>query len=133
MCRLLWSMMILLLYEIRCEGFVPSRLRHTFCNLLTHESAFVYARKTAFYRYKKIDHIQYKRHHYHLMAAPKTDFDEDYYSVLEVSPSVSAKELKKEYYRLVIAYHPDNKPDASQEEKELLNRQMMVINAAYKV
>lgn len=64
-------------------------------------------------------------------SAPKLDFDEDYYSVLEVSPTIDSKSLKKEYYKLVFKYHPDNKQLDS--EKALCNKQMMVINAAYKV
>jgi curved DNA-binding protein CbpA len=66
-------------------------------------------------------------------ATVKLDGEEDYYRVLEVDSAVSAKELKKTYYKLVVQYHPDNKPNATPAEKEVLNRQMMVINAAYKV
>jgi curved DNA-binding protein CbpA len=61
---------------------------------------------------------------------PKLDFDEDYYAVLETPHTAAPRELKKCYYQMVFRYHPDNKvgPD-----KELCNRQMMVINAAYEV
>lgn len=62
---------------------------------------------------------------------PKLDFNECYYDVLEVNPSVSAEELKKAYYKIVFKYHPDNKE--SEIDKELGNRQMMVINFAYKI
>ena len=34
-------------------------------------------------------------------TAPKLNFDEDYYSVLEVDPSISQKDLKREYYKIV--------------------------------
>ena len=64
-------------------------------------------------------------------AAPKLDFDEDLYSVLEVDPAIAPKDLKKAYYKIVFKYHPDNKESA--EAKALCNKQMMVINAAYKV
>lgn len=64
-------------------------------------------------------------------AAPKLDFNEDYYIVLEVSPDVNAQDLKKAYYRLVFDYHPDRKK--TEEAKSLCNKQMMVINNAYKV
>lgn len=64
-------------------------------------------------------------------AAPKLDFNEDFYSVLEVKPDASAQDLKKSYYRLVFDYHPDRKK--TEEEKSLCNKQMMVINNAYKV
>lgn len=45
--------------------------------------------------------------------------------------NVDAKELKKSYYKVVFKYHPDNKETT--EEKELCNKQMMVINGAYRV
>eukprot|EP01036_Dinobryon_divergens_P025458 gene25458-34008_t len=64
-------------------------------------------------------------------AYPKLDFNEDYYSVLEVSPTIPSSDLKKAYYKIVFKYHPDNK--VGDELKALCNKQMMVINAAYKV
>jgi hypothetical protein len=62
---------------------------------------------------------------------PKLDFNEDYYSVLEVVNTVDAKELKKAYYKLVFKYHPDNIENVKM--KETCNKQMMVINGAYKI
>ena len=64
-------------------------------------------------------------------AAPKLDFNEDYYSVLEAPPNIDSKELKKQYYKIVFQYHPDGKK--TEQEKELSNKQMMVINNAYKI
>ena len=66
-------------------------------------------------------------------GVPKLDFNECYYSVIEVDPKSDSKEVKKAYYKMVLQYHPDNKPNLSEEEKVLRNRQMMVINAAYKI
>jgi curved DNA-binding protein CbpA len=63
--------------------------------------------------------------------APKLDFNEDYYSVLEVPDSIDPKDLKKAYYKIVFQYHPDRK--STEEEKSLCNKQMMVINNAYKI
>ena len=63
--------------------------------------------------------------------APKLDFSEDYYSVLEVEPFVNFEKLKKAYYKMVFKYHPDNKEN--DEAKSLCNKQMMVINGAYSV
>jgi len=63
-------------------------------------------------------------------AAPKLDFNEDFYAVLEVDPTIEQKELKRAYYKSVFAYHPDNKE--GDEAKALCNKQMMVINNAYK-
>ena len=65
---------------------------------------------------------------------PKLDFNEDYYSVLEVNPppsNIDSKVLKKAYYKMVFKYHPDNKE--GDDAKSLCNKQMMVINAAYKI
>ena len=39
--------------------------------------------------------------------APKLDFNEDYYSVLEVDSVATSQELKKAYYKIVFKYHPD--------------------------
>ena len=64
-------------------------------------------------------------------SAPKLDFEEDYYSVIEVSPTIDSKALKKAYYKIVFKYHPDNKEGEA--AKSLCNKQMMVINNAYKV
>ena len=64
-------------------------------------------------------------------SAPKLDFDEDYYSVLEVPSNIDSKELKKAYYKIVFDYHPDRKK--TENEKLICNRQMMVINNAYKI
>lgn len=63
-------------------------------------------------------------------SAPKLDFKEDYYKVLEVPSSISKEDLKKAYYKVVFEYHPDRKK--TKEEKLICNRQMMVINNAYK-
>jgi DnaJ-class molecular chaperone len=62
---------------------------------------------------------------------PKLDFNEDYYTLLEVDPDIDSKMLKKAYYKMVFKYHPDNKE--TKEEKSLANKQMMVINGAYSV
>ena len=64
-------------------------------------------------------------------SGPKLDFNEDYYSVLDVESTVEAKELKKAYYKLVFKYHPDNIENES--SKSLCNKQMMVINGAYRI
>jgi curved DNA-binding protein CbpA len=64
-------------------------------------------------------------------SAEKLDFNEDYYTLLEVDPLINQRELKKAYYKIVFKYHPDGKQ--TEREKLLSNKQMMVINAAYKV
>lgn len=64
-------------------------------------------------------------------AAPKLDFDECYYEVLEVSPKADQEGIKKAFYRLVTSFHPDSKD--TDEDKNLANKQMMVLNNAYKI
>ena len=63
-------------------------------------------------------------------CASKMDFDECYYKVLEVTYDVPSKVLKKAYKSMVFTYHPDRR---KAEEKVLANRQLMVINGAYRV
>ena len=64
-------------------------------------------------------------------SGPKLDFNEDYYSVLDVESTVDVKDLKKAYYKLVFKYHPDN--IENEQTKSLCNKQMMVINGAYRI
>ena len=64
-------------------------------------------------------------------SAPKLDFNEDFYKVLEVESSIDKKDLKRAYYKIVFKYHPDNKEGEA--AKALCNKQMMVINNAYTV
>ena len=64
-------------------------------------------------------------------SGPKLDFNEDYYSVLDVEVTVDMKDLKKAYYKLVFKYHPDNIENES--SKSMCNKQMMVINGAYRI
>ena len=63
-------------------------------------------------------------------SAPKLDFNEDYYSVIEGEQAMTSRELKKAYVKIVFKYHPDNKEESA---KALCNKQMMVINNAYQV
>ena len=64
-------------------------------------------------------------------SAPKLDFNECYYDVLEIPPFSDIATIKKAFYRLVAMYHPDTKE--SKEDKDLCNKQMMVLNNAYKI
>jgi curved DNA-binding protein CbpA len=61
----------------------------------------------------------------------KLNYEECYYDVIEVNRNISFEELKKAYYKLVFKYHPDQKQ--TEAEKELGNKQMMVINGAYRI
>lgn len=69
--------------------------------------------------------------HWDPKSAPKLDFNECYYNVLEIPPYSDPTTIKKAFYRLVAIYHPDTKE--SPEDKELCNKQMMVLNNAYKI
>src|SRR5579885_48581 len=62
------------------------------------------------------------------MAAQREWFEKDYYSILGVSESASAKEIKSAYRKLSRQFHPDtNAGDASAEER------FKEISAAYDV
>ncbi|KAJ1969615.1 DnaJ-like protein [Dispira parvispora] len=41
----------------------------------------------------------------------------EYYDLLEVTPSATAAEIKKKYYRLAMKYHPDKNPAEEAQEK----------------
>ena len=62
------------------------------------------------------------------MAPQREWFDKDYYRVLGVAPTASAKELKSAYRKLSRQYHPDaNAGDAAAEER------FKEVSAAYDV
>jgi preprotein translocase subunit Sec63 len=41
----------------------------------------------------------------------------EYYDLLDVSPTATADEIRKKYYKLAIQYHPDKNKDEGAEEK----------------
>lgn len=63
-------------------------------------------------------------------SAPKLDFKENYYSILECDATSKPRALKKAFYKMVKLYHPDSHPN-DEEKKALCIKQMMVINQAY--
>ena len=63
-------------------------------------------------------------------SAPKLDYKENYYSILECDATVNKKNLKKAFYKMVKKYHPDSFPN-DEEKKKLCGFQMMVINKVY--
>ncbi len=67
-------------------------------------------------------------------TAPKLDFNENYYRVLEVDSNCAQKTLKKQFLKMIFKYHPDRIPldDPDTELKLVRNQQTMVINCAYK-
>jgi curved DNA-binding protein CbpA len=70
-----------------------------------------------------------------ITSAPKLDFNENYYRVLEVDSNCSQKDLKKAFLKMIFAHHPDRIGRDNEDYEEFIllrNQQTMVINAAYK-
>eukprot|EP00316_Scyphosphaera_apsteinii_P008428 CAMPEP_0119325270 /NCGR_PEP_ID=MMETSP1333-20130426/65384_1 /TAXON_ID=418940 /ORGANISM="Scyphosphaera apsteinii, Strain RCC1455" /LENGTH=447 /DNA_ID=CAMNT_0007333205 /DNA_START=52 /DNA_END=1392 /DNA_ORIENTATION=- len=59
----------------------------------------------------------------------KRSKEEDFYKVLNVSRSASAREIKRAYHKLAVEYHPDKNPD-NREEAEL---KFKAVATAYEV
>ena len=57
----------------------------------------------------------------------------DYYEILGASRSDDIKTIKKKYRKLAMEYHPDANPDATIEQKQLLEEKMKLINLAQSV
>jgi curved DNA-binding protein CbpA len=54
---------------------------------------------------------------------------EDYYDILEVGKDATQEEIKKQYRKLALKYHPDRNKDNLKESEEKFKK----INEAYKV
>lgn len=57
----------------------------------------------------------------------------DYYEILGASRSDDIKTIKKKYRKLAMEYHPDANPDATVEQKQLLEEKMKLINLAQSI
>ena len=64
-------------------------------------------------------------------SGPKLDFNEDFYSILEIDPEITSKDMKKAYYKIVFNYHHLLVTEFLLFFSLLIVR--MVLNAAYKV
>ncbi|KAK3996178.1 DnaJ-related protein rsp1 [Cladorrhinum sp. PSN332] len=59
----------------------------------------------------------------------KPDFDRDYYADLELSLPAEVPEVKKQFKKLALKYHPDRNPGKEDEAKE----KFLVIQAAHEI
>ncbi|KAK4229923.1 DnaJ-related protein rsp1 [Podospora fimiseda] len=59
----------------------------------------------------------------------KPDFDRDYYADLELSSAAEVAEVKKQFKKLALKYHPDRNPGKEDEAKE----KFLVIQAAHEI
>jgi hypothetical protein len=57
----------------------------------------------------------------------------DPYTLLDVSPSASAEEIKAAYKRAVGRYHPDKVAHLGQEFQELAHKKLLAIQQAYEI
>ena len=55
--------------------------------------------------------LQYQKDIYAKLSKFRIDSEVNFYEVLEVSSSVSDSDLKNQYKKLVIKYHPDKNPN----------------------
>ncbi len=58
---------------------------------------------------------------------------DDYYQLLEVSPTATAEEIQKAYRKLARKYHPDLHADKSDREKENAKQRFQEIQHAYDI
>ena len=54
---------------------------------------------------------------------------EDYYKILGISRDASAEEIKQQYRKMALKYHPDRNPDNKKESEETFKK----VNQAYEV
>ncbi|KAK4125447.1 hypothetical protein N657DRAFT_568646 [Parathielavia appendiculata] len=59
----------------------------------------------------------------------KLDYDRDYYADLELPPTADAAEVKKQFKKLALKWHPDRNPGKEDEAKE----KFLVIQAAHEI
>lgn len=125
---------LLIFFVLKSWGFTFSLVHSNFYSVLDqklkrqHQLCFIPGRLT----FSRVSHSHIFRLHCDGGSSiPKLDFNEDYYTVLEVNSDINEQDLKKSYYKLVFKFHPDNKSD--EKMKILCNKQMMVINGAYKI
>ncbi|KAK4099316.1 hypothetical protein N658DRAFT_475370 [Parathielavia hyrcaniae] len=59
----------------------------------------------------------------------KLDYDRDYYADLELPPTADAVEVKKQFKKLALKWHPDRNPGKEDEAKE----KFLVIQAAHEI
>ena len=108
------------------------------CNVCSFKIAFNKFLSTqapsSFRLYKKVYHNDDGT--FDITSAPKLDFNENYYRVLEVDSNANQKSIKKSFLKMIFKYHPDRIGREAENADDLIalrNQQTMVINCAYRL
>ena len=71
--------------------------------------------------------------HLGLLVAPTRRKKFGLYSVLEVEPDAKPEEIKREYRKLALKYHPDKCAGATSQARSIQTKRFQLVNAAYEV
>jgi DnaJ-domain-containing protein 1 len=72
-----------------------------------------------------------KDHRQRREQAAKPSEEDEWWTVLEVSPDAGANDIRRSYLRKMQQYHPDHVTGLAPEVRELAERRSKTLNAAY--
>ncbi|XP_039605501.1 dnaJ homolog subfamily C member 24 isoform X2 [Polypterus senegalus] len=65
---------------------------------------------------------------------PENIFSKDWYKILDASPSSNLQELKQQYQKMILLYHPDKQsPDVPSGEAEQRVQRFIEVDQAWKI